>query len=344
MNNPLSLDTPTTAKPAIGIVGGGQIGSRHLQALAHLGRSATVYLCDPNPASLAIAESRFQDVASPGGEVALSLHQDLSALPGFLDVAIVATSADVRLEVLRHLLEKSQVKYLILEKVLFQSAQDCDEAAQLLSGTATRTWVNCPRRLSAIYSELRAALAEVRPGFRPLEVRVTGSAWGIGCNSVHFLDLIRYLAGENGDLALTSSGLSAAFPAKRAGFVEFTGSLAGRVGTGGHFSLTSYPEGNAPVLIHVDSPAVRCVIAEEDGHLAGWRSSASENWQWRPFSSDFPYQSQLSQLIVRSLLDTGTCALPTFEESVRIHKPLLKALNRHHFGGYADNSTRCPIT
>jgi predicted dehydrogenase len=325
---------------AIAIIGGGQIGSRHLQALARLGRPATIDLVDPSPQSLATASSRFQDVASPDSPVSLNLHQDLSALPELIDVAIIATSADTRLEALKGLLAKSRVKQLILEKVLFQSPACIDEAARLLSEASTAVWVNCPRRLSPIYGELRAALA----GVRPIQVRVSGANWGIGCNSIHFLDLIQFIAGQTGPLSFTSANLDKAFPAKRSGFLEFTGSLDGRFEPDLSFSLTSYATGDAPVMIEIDSPVIRCVIVEGDGRLQGWQTRASEKWEWRPVSCEFLYQSQLTHLIVKSLLDTGICGLPSFDEAARLHEPLLAILNRHLYGDLAGNEMKCPIT
>jgi predicted dehydrogenase len=326
--------------PAIAIIGGGQIGSRHLQALARLGRPATVDVIDPAPQSLATARSRFEDVAGGDSQVSLRLHEDLAGLPGSIDVAIVATSSDVRLDVLRGLLANSRVKYLILEKVLFQSLACFAEASRLLAATSTAAWVNCPRRLSPVYSELRDALG----GVRPLQVRVSGANWGIGCNSVHFLDLIQFIAGGFDKLSFTSVKLDRGSPAKRAGFLEFTGSLDGRFDSDVSFSLSSYAAGDAPIMIDIDNPAARCVIVEGDGRLSGWRSEASGKWEWRPVSCEFLYQSQLTHLIVRSLLDTGTCALPVFEAAARLHEPLLAVLNRHLFGSLAGNETICPIT
>ncbi len=329
--------------PSVVIVGGGQIGSRHLQAMPRLGREASVYVVDPRPESLSTAKTRYGEVASDRSPVSLHLQESLDGLPEFIEVAIIATSADVRLSVLRELLKKSRVKYLILEKVLFQSSSELAEAARLLNTTSTATWVNCPRRLLPAYSELRNTLA----GVRPLQVRVSGTNWGIGCNSIHFLDLIQFLSGQQEELSFTSSNLGDAFPAKRTGFIEFTGSLDGRFGSDIVFTLTSFPAGSspveAPVMVGLDSPGVRCVIVEEGARINGWQSTASQNWEWTPFSCDLLFQSQMTHHVVSSLLDTGKCELPAFEEAARIHAPFLAVLNRHLFGK-TGSETKCPIT
>lgn len=339
-NAPRSGRNAPPRASSIAIIGGGQIGSRHLQALAHLARPALIYVVDRSPASLATAQSRFQDVRPPDCNVAVSFHTDLAALPGEIDVAIVATNADVRLEVLKRLLATCRVEYFILEKVLFQSAHDIDAAAGLLGPRVARTWVNCPRRMAPAYLELRQALA----GSRPLDVRISGAGWGIGCNSIHFLDLIDFLAGRANVLSVTSSRLGPPVPARRHGFIEFTGSLEGYLDHDVRFSLTSYAEGEAPILIHIDSPTLRCIAVEENAQITGQHSRADENWVWRPSSEPFRYQSQLSHLVVNSLLEEGTCGLPTFEESARLHKPFLAAINKHLFGSSADDETKCPIT
>ena len=138
MNKANAGASHSAAGPALAIIGGGQIGSRHLQALAQLDRAAIVHVVDPNPASLATSRSRFEEARPHGSAVDLSMHESFGALPPALDVAIIATSADVRLEVLRQLLEITHVKYLILEKVLFQREREVKEAARLLSATSTK--------------------------------------------------------------------------------------------------------------------------------------------------------------------------------------------------------------
>jgi hypothetical protein len=337
LNQPI---TPPTSNPAVlAIIGAGQIGSRHLQALANLDRTATVFIIDPSSESLATAETRFKQVAKRD-HVSLKASQKLTDLPAAIDVAIIATNSNVRLELLKGLLAHSRVSHVILEKVLFQSQEECDLAAQLLKGAASTAWVNCPKRLSPLYSDVRKEL----DGEGLVNIYVSGSNWGLGCNSIHFLDLAQFITGSTESPLIADLELDQGSPAKRKGFVEFTGSLNGSLGKNVRFTLRSFPTGDAPPMIQIDSARLRYLIVEEDGILRGWRSSGAEGWVWQPVTSPSLYQSQLTHLLVQALLDNGQCALPRFEESVILHYPLLKALNHHLFGDAADAKTKCPIT
>ena len=328
-----------TGRPVIAIVGAGQIGSRHLQALAGLDRPALLHIVDPSDASRASAESRWLDVA-PIGAATPGSHRAVTDLPSVLDVAILATGANVRLEALRELLSHATVKYLILEKVLFQSAADFIEAEKLLWASGARVWVNCPRRLSTLYTDLRAALDSPQDA----AIHVTGSNWGLGCNAVHFLDLIAYITSAEAELRFREPSLDPPFAAKRPGFIEFTGTMEGCFGPGVRFSLTSWAGGSSPLAIHVESPDLRCFVVEGVGRLDGWMARAADNWEWKPLTRDFPFQSQLTQIVVNSILETGDCGLSSFAESARLHLPLLQTLNTFYLGPEAGPETRCPIT
>ena len=131
--------------------------------------------------------------------------------------------------------------------------------------------MNCPRRLIPLYSDLEKELN----GSRPIEVRVTGAGWGMASNSIHFLDMIQFLAAEPGEIRFCDSRLNPPFPAKRAGFVELSGYVNGSFGPAVHFSLASYSDGDAPLMVTIDTPALRCIIVETGSKLVGWKATGS---------------------------------------------------------------------
>ena len=49
---------------SIAVIGAGEVGSRHLQALALLKRPVKIFVVDPSNESLRIAKERFQQVCS----------------------------------------------------------------------------------------------------------------------------------------------------------------------------------------------------------------------------------------------------------------------------------------
>src|SRR5687768_2793670 len=97
----------------IAIIGAGQIGSRHLQALAMLDNTRyRLYVVDVMHESLKVAQQRFDEVRK--SEFDILFVQQISELPSNIEVAIVATSSAIRKEISEELLQTKQVKYLVL--------------------------------------------------------------------------------------------------------------------------------------------------------------------------------------------------------------------------------------
>ena len=84
------------------IVGAGQIGSRHLQALSYLKNSTRIDLVDPSSESLKVAKNRYLEITpSDNPNIELWCHNNINALPKILDLVIIATNSSVREKVLK---------------------------------------------------------------------------------------------------------------------------------------------------------------------------------------------------------------------------------------------------
>ena len=304
----------------IALIGAGQLGSRHLQALALLDRAARVTVVDPTESSLATAKERFAQIAQDKVEAVFT--QDFGGLPKSLDGAVVATGANVRRKAIEALLQQSQVKVALLEKVLFQRIEDYASVGALLENSGTRAWVNCAQRLWPFFSDLRPRTL----GRSNLQVSVTGAQWGLGCNAIHNLDLLPFLTGDAG--CRIESGLDAgSIASKRPGFIEFTGSLYGFGARGNRVLQSSYRDGNAPFAFEVQA---------EDFH-ATWNvhekrmriAEAAGGWKWREEKVSPLYQSKLTHLVLAEMLDHGRSVLPAYAESAALHLSMLEVFLRH---------------
>lgn len=319
----------------IAVIGAGQLGSRHLQGLVRLDSPCEIHVIDPSPASLEVARQRAAEV-SAAAHHALHFHQQIEALPPMLDHAVIATAADVRLSVLRALLQGRTVRNILLEKVLFQRQSDYSQAAELLQQAGSRAWVNCPRRVFPIYETLRTFFRD-----DPLvHVDVRGGNWGLGCNSIHFIDIIAYLAGGSVHSLSTALLDEELIDSKRAGFKEFTGTLLGRCGDAS-FSLTAQRGSQAPLLLTLRGGSRSCLIDESAGRafLCDPRDGG-----WRTVEFKAPMLSELATSVTQRILEDGSSALTPYTESAAYHLPLLQALGAHaarHLDGANDI---CPIT
>ena len=303
--------------PRVKIVGAGQLGSRHLQALQAIREPLEIQVIDPSTDSLKVAEERFHAVAGETRhQVRFTREVDAT---GPTDIAIVATSANTRRQAAEALLAASSVRYLVLEKLLFAKREDYAGFAQALAGTATQAWVNCPMRMMPPYERIRAALTG-----EPLHYRVHGSKYGLVTNAIHYLDHVAHLSGCT-DYKVDTSGLDRSpIDSKRAGFLELNGTLTAAFADGSRAELTCLAQGDAPVVVEIFTPSRRFIVRESEGKL--WTATSKGQWAWDEQEARIPYQSQMTTQVVQELLDKGRCSLSPFADSVRIHLALLDPL------------------
>jgi predicted dehydrogenase len=319
----------------IAVIGAGQLGSRHLQGLAKLSFPCDLHVVDPSPESRALARKRYEELPHNPAIKKISFHGSVNSLPDTLDLAVVATSADVRLAAIRGLLEHSSLRYMVLEKVLFQRVVDLMEAGKLLEACGVSAWVNCPRRACAAYANVRHYFE----GNEVLFFQVSGAGWGLGCNSIHFLDVLGWLTGTQ-PIEFSTAGLDAkVVPSKRDGFFEFTGSLQGSFASGASFQLTSVAGQPLRPLITIRSAASHCIIDEGAGRALYVDAERREEEAFV-----IPYVSDLTTQIATEILVHGRCGLSTFSESALYHVPLLDALAERAAAWLGTPSGLCPIT
>jgi predicted dehydrogenase len=169
----------------VAIIGTGQLGSRHLQGLARIDIPVEIIVLDPSTASLDVARSRFLEIPNRGSVGSVTYVDSLRQAPGKFDLAIVATTADIRGKVVKEVLDRGLTKKMVLEKVVFQSASEFDWARSLFAQHGILCWVNCPRRTLTIYRRIKElVLTEGK-----LLYWVFGGDWGLGCNAIHFVEV-----------------------------------------------------------------------------------------------------------------------------------------------------------
>lgn len=318
----------------IAVIGAGQLGSRHLQSLAALSPSCEIFVVDPNTISLQVAKERWKEVSADSKEAVF--FNNIPELPANLDIAIIATSSTARKSVIENLFSRASLRYLVLEKFLFQNESDYYEIQSLIEHESITTWVNCPRRMYPGYKDLKEKLNA------PIVMNVTGSNWGIGCNAIHWVDLFCWLTNEN--LKGLYPTLNKGFvQSKRQGYVEFTGSLIVHGDRGSMMQIHSFPKGTHPIVVTIDDPQQHFFITEHLQQIS--RYSLTEAWKQQPAKFITLRQSEMTHLVVEDLLDRGKCDLPTYNESMQLHIPLLKVfLDHYNNASETPHNLSCPIT
>jgi hypothetical protein len=316
--------------PVILISGAGQLGTRYLQGLARSGRSLEIHVQDIREESLSRAVQAWNDVRCTAPSSHASFHGSLESVPRKLDIAIVATTADVRPTAAGLIARHAIVRYWILEKVLAQNEWGLDEL-QSHARNAAEAWVNTPRRIMPWHQSIRSYLT---PG-RPVNLEVRGAQWGLACNAIHFLDLVAWWTGETLQEVSTGRLCTPWVESKRQGFMEVSGTLEARFSGGSRAALTA-DETGMPVTLALDDGRHEWQISEAAG-----LAKRSDGLQ---IPGSLPYQSALTGPLVESILERGWCDLPTLQESAQLHRVFVRAMHLHWQHAGHPSSSAVPIT
>jgi len=188
-------------KHGIGLIGCGRISASHLEGYAALGdRAKVIAVCDQ---VLGAAEERAQTFGIPHAYDSLDrIIEDPE-----IDVVSVATPPDVRLQVVRPLLEAG--KHVLVEKPFADSLAEAEIMVAVASQLGVLIAVNQNYRFLPESVFLKSALADGRLG-RPIFMAQNHSAWRDGLEGwrssterlavavmgVHWLDRFRWLLGQ----------------------------------------------------------------------------------------------------------------------------------------------------
>jgi predicted dehydrogenase len=315
------------------LVGAGQIGSRHLQALANIKNLCSITVVDPNQDSLDRARNRLLEVSNSSSNVFFTSEMPVGES---FDLAIIATSADVRLAAFERLLQQNNLKNVIFEKVLFQSAGQIQQCTELLEKHAIQAWVNCPRRAYPSYKQLKSLIQE-----DPLvSMVVTGSNYGLACNGIHFVDLFVYLSGPKA-VVMKQELDHELFESKRRGCFEVFGSLNATT-TDSFLSVScDNVTQHMSYKIELITQHKRYLIDELAQNM---RVYNVDNELLSTTVFTVPPQSQLSHLLASEIILKSQCDLTTYSESALLHGQYLTIFFEHFNFLQPDRFDVCPIS
>ncbi|MBI2064469.1 MAG: Gfo/Idh/MocA family oxidoreductase [Candidatus Yanofskybacteria bacterium] len=300
------------------IIGAGQIGSRHLQAMKSVSLPLEILIVDPSTKSLQTAEERYLSMPKGKFEHALKFQ---NSMPNNLifDLAIIATCSDIRAKVTAKLLNSNRIDNLVLEKILFANGSDYKTIGKLLNKSDATAWINCPMRMMPAYQAIEKYFKKEK-----ISYIVTGSKFGLITNAIHYLDHASHLSGTT-EFEINTDGLnSKPISSKRKGFLEFNGTLTAHFSNGSNVSLTCHPEGNAPIIVEIHGNKTKYIGRESEGKA--WLARADNNWHWEELEAPIPFQSQLTTILTEKILNTGKCDLVSYNESGKIHLNMLEPL------------------
>ncbi len=320
------------------LVGCGGIGSRHLQSLKKLERGSAIYVVDPNDKSIEIAKSRYNEIPENHFIKSVNYYHTLDKINVDFDLAIIATNSNVRKEIINELFSIVNVKYLILEKVVFQSVDCFEEIINLLKTHSSYAWVNCVNRLFPAYNNLKTLLSNGGN----ICMTVDGGDWEISGNCIHYLDLFNFLSDRKIDNINIEYLEEKVYESRRPGYVDFNGQITANTKFGDKINLSNDKNNSRPVSLQISNDNLRCFIFEHTGEAIIQKKS--NNWDWEKISFPIIPQSKLTNIIIEDIFTKGTCGLSTIEESFLLHKLILESFTTFINAINGQDSFKCPIT
>ena len=300
-----------------------------------LGKNYEIDVVERYVTARTVAEERYQVVKNNSSPkvnyyAEIPLHEKYS-------VCIIATSAEVRYSVLEQILKTCTIEYIVFEKVLFQTSENCILASKLLLKNGVRAWVNCPRRQYPFYVFMRSIFL----GDKNINIEVKGSDWGLACNSIHFLDLHSFLTGDDAYKFDFSNIDRNVIPAKRQNFIELNGILTAQSSRGSVRLECNQDETPSNTLdVRLSSSSHDIEFSESTGIIKSASFDILE--QFAEFSA--PLQSVLTASIVSQLVDSGNCDLVEYQSSSNIHIGYLDGVVNHLVLNFDDKLKHAPIT
>jgi hypothetical protein len=323
------------------LVGAGELGSRHLQGILKFKERLTIYVFDPSEGSLKKAEERANEI-SHTHKIVYSQSYDVA--PHDIDLCIIATNSDVRHEILEMILSRFSISNMILEKVLFQKIEHYVHIHTLLKEHGVNCWVNHPLRLYPAFQKLKNSLIN---NDNAITNQVYGQNWGLGCNSLHWIDLIEFLTEERLTSIDTTLLTDVAASSKREGFIEFKGTILAKFSKGTTLQLTDPPslenDTTLKETISIMTPQRR-VIFQKAKDLIEISLDLTKNTEPQIEYHKNLLQSQLTTLVLEEILIEKKCQLPLYEFASNTHQIFISSLIDHTNKTSANKTDICRIT
>lgn len=319
------------------IVGAGQLGSRHLQSVKTTNLEVKIFVYDISSEALKMAEERYLQIPNNKNIKEIKFITSLEQSERHIDFAIIATGSKGRAKIISKVLSLCYVNYMLIEKVLFQSLEEYSTVQKLLAQNKVEAWVNCPRRMNDFYKELSGNLSG-----ETISVIIEGYQWGLGCNAIHFIDLVSFLTNCS-EYTIEEKLDKQILKSKREGYIEFSGELRLAYRNGTKCRIISHAlESYCPMILTITLKHCRILVDESKGKV--FISKMENDWNWETKEFKLKYQSELTSEVFESLVVNNDCELTRYEESMQLHRPLIEMLLGFLDKNYQSGIKNCPIT
>ncbi len=304
----------------IAIIGLGNIGLRHLQAVARVKDPGSVWGFDIRQEALSQAETFCRD--NNLNFISLRLTNDFKELLFHMDrqsIVIVATTAKDRKELLLKVLEQKPLAVLA-EKPLCQGVTDYKAVLNKAKKLSVPVYVHFSRRRYDFYQKIFDATKNVRP-----KCFTAVFSGGMCCNGIHLIDLAAWLMRAK-SYNVVYSKKRKVFASKRNNYFDFSGDLLVRFDNGA-MGLFQCDEAAMTSVIDLAYDAKAFKIFEDAGKMISFEANHVV-----VDSIEIPLVSQLTDKIMEDIYHKRSARLPTVQESYLAHSILFRAIRKNKLG------------
>ncbi|MFN0116725.1 MAG: Gfo/Idh/MocA family oxidoreductase [Elusimicrobiota bacterium] len=328
------------SKSSVLVIGSGELGSRHLQAICQIPYLERIDVLDQRIEALNVARSRVESISNRNKFIEYQWIQDISKISSQYDLIVVATQATERVQIIKELIAKNISRKFFIEKVVAQSTSEYESLLSVCEKNNIKIWVNLKSRLHPSHLRVKQKLNSEEK----IVFHVLGGNHGLGNNGVHVADLFIYFSNqkkinlqkESIDLILHRS--------KRSNEIfDLSGELYGNTDKGDSFFLSFQKDNLAFPLFYISSASYRAIVDDSNK----WMLEATEagKWKWEPYNIDKNIMvSELSTVIVSDILTKQQCSLPLLDEAYGSHQFILDALHPTFKKLIKNDLELCPIT
>ena len=307
------------------LIGCGGVGRRHLEAMLKVKHDINIEVVEPN----------IENTSSTPVSQNINYFTKINDISDNIDICLIATTANVRKKVILELVSKKNVKFIILEKVVFQNEKDFDEIIKLFKEKNIKSWVNCHLRAQPIYKKVKSYFNSAPNEDTSFQYDYSDD-FTLSSSAIHILDLFSYLC-DDYDLEIQDIVTDTELKSSRhSGCVDFNGYMKVK-STNGYELVVKKRDAHfgEHLTIYHNDLTVRSSEGDDPDNRIGFVQDKKIPYVW---------QSSLTNSYIDDIIEKSDCDLSTLENSAKLHKIMLKSFRNLLKEKYNREVVDCPIT
>lgn len=303
------------------IIGIGNIGKRHLQAISNLSIEFEVFCYD----KMKTAMYSVPDFCANNNIKIKNLHylysiNDVEKKINNTTIVILSATSKNRIDTLKMVLNKNPLS-IIAEKPLVQNLTDYEQIMRISKKNKVPIYINFIARVQPFYQKIYEDVKEEKE----FVFYANMPKWGISTVGIHQFDLLCWLFRVN-SYKMVASNLKSIYETKRKGFYDMVGSIILETEKRNICVFNNMENESIASIQIITSNKVYNIFEEQKKMLLIEKENAIELKE-----INFVYVSQYINIVIESIISTNSSImLPNIEEGYIAHKILFEYMKRNN--------------